>query len=283
MQEAIEQETIELVKIRVPSYSSAYYDSDGHRVRIGEWYVVQNKYHTDLGEVLWTYPIQADKKPEKLYRLIRRANEDDMRRAAEYRVEESEAYQIALEKIAYHRLPMKLSRVRYSIDGDRIVFFFYADHRIDFRALVRDLARIFRCRIELIQIGVRDEAALIGGCGRCGMPLCCTTFLNDIQPVTIKMAKTQGLSLTPSKISGSCGRLLCCLQYENTWYSQTKAYMPKPGHRVKSPRGPGVVAEVNLFEETVTVRFRDGETEVFEAHELENARTGRFYGTKDGD
>ncbi len=221
-------------------------------------------------------------KPSKLYKLLRRANEDDLRRAAEYRVEEPEAYQIALEKITAHKLPMKLSRVRYSADGDRIVFFFYADHRIDFRALVRDLARIFRRRIELIQIGVRDEASLIGGCGRCGMPLCCTTFLNEIQPVTIRMAKTQSLSLTPSKISGSCGRLLCCLQYENTWYSQVKTYMPKPGYRVNTPRGPGFVEEVNLFSEIVKVRLRDGEIEEFDANQLENSRhpRGARYGSR---
>ena len=272
------QEVVELVKIRIPSYGSAYYEPNGHRARIGEWYVVEDKYHHDLGEVLWKYPCGVDKIPPNLYKLVRRANEDDLMRAAEYRVEESEAYQIALEKIAYHRLPMKLSRVRYSIDGDRIVFFFYADHRVDFRALVRDLARIFRRRIELIQIGVRDEAALIGDCGRCGMPLCCTTFLKDIQPITIKMAKTQGLSLTPSKISGSCGRLLCCLQYENTWYAWAKSYMPKRGHRVQTPRGLGIVEDVTLFDESMRVRFRGGETEEYEANQAENARRGSRYG-----
>lgn len=154
---------------------------------------------------------------------------------------------------------MKLSSVKYTLDGERIIFYFTATQRVDFRYLVKDLARTFNKRIEMIQVRVRDEASMLSGCGRCGRPLCCSTFIGDFKSIHIRMAKTQDVSLTPEKISGVCGRLLCCLQYENDWYLEAQRKMPKVNERVNAPQGEGIVEAVNLFKETVQVILDDGE------------------------
>ncbi len=161
------------------------------------------------------------------------------------------------KKIAAHKLEMKLVDVECSFDGNKIIFFFTADGRVDFRELVKDLAGVFRTRIELRQIGVRDEAKMLGGLGICGQPFCCSRFLRDFQPVSIKMAKTQNLSLNPAKISGSCGRLMCCLKYEQHAYEDAQTRMPKNDSFVQTPDGPGNISAVNLVRETVTVRLDD--------------------------
>ena len=191
-------------------------------------------------------------------RPVRRiAGEEDKRTAEKNRQREKEAMIVCEKKIAAHKLEMKLVDVECSFEGNKIIFFFTADGRVDFRELVKDLAGVFHARIELRQIGVRDEAKMLGGLGICGQPFCCKRFLEDFQPVSIKMAKTQNLSLNPAKISGSCGRLMCCLKYEQHAYEDAQTRMPKNDSFVQTPDGPGNISAVNLVRETVTVRLDD--------------------------
>ena len=174
---------------------------------------------------------------------------------AHNRTREKEAFDICQRKILQHNLEMKLVRVECSFEGNKILFFFTADGRVDFRELVKDLASVFRARIELRQIGVRDEAKMLGGLGICGRPFCCAQFLDDFVPVSIKMAKTQSLSLNPTKISGTCGRLMCCLKYEQDAYEDALKRMPKNDSFVQTPDGPGNICDVNVLKETVHVRL----------------------------
>lgn len=209
-------------------------------------------------------PYEGDDAEPPLKPVIRKADEDDRRRLEEIREKEREAFQICLDKIAAHGLPMKLVSVDHTFDGNKIIFYFTADGRVDFRELVRDLAAVFRTRIELRQIGVRDEAKMMGGRGSCGRDLCCTSWLREFTPVSIRMAKEQNLSLNPAKISGICGRLMCCLRYESETYARARREMPAVGSRVNTPQGEGRVAAVNMFKAAVTVRFDDAkESETF--------------------
>ena len=192
---------------------------------------------------------------EPLRTVVRIATDNDRHTAAYNRGREKEAFDICQKKIAQHGLEMKLVRAECSFDGSKLLFFFTADGRVDFRELVKDLAGVFRSRIELRQIGVRDEAKMLGGLGICGRPFCCSGYLDDFLPVSIKMAKTQNLSLNPTKISGTCGRLMCCLNYEQAAYEDAAARLPKADSFVLTPDGPGNVSDVNLLKETVTVRL----------------------------
>ena len=194
---------------------------------------------------------------QPLRAVLRIATDNDRHTAAYNRGREKEAFEICQKKIAQHKLEMKLVRVECSFDGSKILFFFTADGRVDFRELVKDLAGVFRARIELRQIGVRDEAKMIGGLGICGRPFCCAQFMDEFLPVSIKMAKTQNLSLNPTKISGTCGRLMCCLKYEQDAYEDAVKRMPKNDSFVLTPDGPGNVSDVNLLKETVNVRLDD--------------------------
>ena len=193
--------------------------------------------------------------------IIRIATEADIKRRDENESKKSEAMRICQEKIDKRGLEMKLIDVEYTFDNNKIVFYFTADGRIDFRELVKDLASVFRMRIELRQVGVRDEAKIIGGCGPCGKGLCCASWLTDFQPVSIKMAKTQNLSLNPGKISGICGRLMCCLKYENDVYIELRKGMPDSGEIVRTGDGKAKVVDSNIFRETVRVRLYTGEKE----------------------
>ena len=194
---------------------------------------------------------------QPLRAVLRIATDNDRHTAAYNRGREKEAFEICQKKIAQHKLEMKLVRVECSFDGNKILFFFTADGRVDFRELVKDLAGVFRARIELRQIGVRDEAKMLGGLGICGRPFCCAQFMDEFLPVSIKMAKTQNLSLNPTKISGTCGRLMCCLKYEQDAYEDAVKRMPKNDSFVLTPDGPGNVSDVNLLKETVNVRLDD--------------------------
>lgn len=194
---------------------------------------------------------------QPLRAVLRIATDNDRHTAAYNRGREKEAFEICQKKIAQHKLEMKLVRVECSFDGSKILFFFTADGRVDFRELVKDLASAFRARIELRQIGVRDEAKMLGGLGICGRPFCCAQFMDEFLPVSIKMAKTQNLSLNPTKISGTCGRLMCCLKYEQDAYEDAVKRMPKNDSFVLTPDGPGNVSDVNLLKETVNVRLDD--------------------------
>ena len=189
--------------------------------------------------------------------LIRIATDNDRHTAAYNRGREKEAFEVCKKKIQQHKLEMKLVRVECSFDGSKILFFFTADGRVDFRELVKDLASVFRARIELRQIGVRDEAKMIGGLGICGRPFCCSQFMDEFLPVSIKMAKTQSLSLNPTKISGTCGRLMCCLKYEQDAYEDAIKRMPKNDSFVLTPDGTGNVSDINVLKETVNVRLDD--------------------------
>ena len=192
-----------------------------------------------------------------LRRVLRKATETDQRIAAENREKEKRAFRICQQKIAEHKLDMQLVSAECAFDGSKILFFFTADGRVDFRDLVKNLAAIFRTRIELRQIGVRDKAKMVGGLGVCGRPFCCSEFLADFQPVSIKMAKTQNLSLNPTKISGTCGRLMCCLKYEQEAYEDLLKTAPKNDSFVDTPDGRGTVTDVNLLRQTVRVRMED--------------------------
>ena len=189
--------------------------------------------------------------------LIRIATDNDRHTAAYNRGREKEAFEVCKKKIQQHKLEMKLVREECSFDGSKILFFFTADGRVDFRELVKDLAGVFRARIELRQIGVRDEAKMIGGLGICGRPFCCSQFMDEFLPVSIKMAKTQSLSLNPTKISGTCGRLMCCLKYEQDAYEDAIKRMPKNDSFVLTPDGTGNVSDINVLKETVNVRLDD--------------------------
>ena len=189
--------------------------------------------------------------------LIRIATDNDRHTAAYNRGREKEAFEVCKKKIQQHKLEMKLVRVECSFDGSKILFFFTADGRVDFRELVKDLAGVFRARIELRQIGVRDEAKMLGGLGICGRPFCCAQFMDEFLPVSIKMAKTQSLSLNPTKISGTCGRLMCCLKYEQDAYEDAIKRMPKNDSFVLTPDGTGNVSDINVLKETVNVRLDD--------------------------
>lgn len=204
--------------------------------------------------------------------IIRKATPKDLRQVERNKEREKKAFTICQEKIAKHKLPMKLIDVDYTFDMGKIIFFFTADGRIDFRELVRDLASVFRTRIELRQIGLRDEAKMVGGIGCCGRPLCCATFLGDFKPVSIRMAKSQGMSLNPTKISGICGRLMCCLRYENALYTsgelkcascQQKSEQQKPpavGRKVITDEGTGTVLRIHMKDHTVKVQLENGHT-----------------------
>ena len=231
-----------------------YFDPKGLRVKMGDQVVVQTAQGPEFATCTEGNHEVADSAiVSPLCAVLRMATEND-RRVVEYnKKKESEAFDICEKKIADHGLDMKLVNVSASFDGNKIIFYFTADGRVDFRELVRDLASVFRARIELRQIGVRDEAKMIGGLGICGRPFCCSQFLDGFMPVSIKMAKTQNLSLNPTKISGTCGRLMCCLKYEQNAYEDAAKRMPKVESFVQTPDGPGNVKSVDLLRETVKV------------------------------
>ena len=198
-------------------------------------------------------------KDQELLPIIRLAQEEDEQAYKENKLAAQEAFPICKAEIDKHKLPMELVEAEYNLDRSRLLFYFTADGRVDFRLLVRDLAAVFRTRIELRQIGVRDEASLLGGMGICGRQLCCATFLNEFRPVSIKMAKEQNLSMNPAKISGACGRLLCCLRYEEAAYKDANKRLPQKGEEVRTSQGTGVIEHVNLLKETLKVRLDLGE------------------------
>ena len=235
-----------------------YFDPCGHQVKMGDQVIVETAQGPEFATCTeGNHEVEDSAIVKTLSPMLRLATDSDRRTVEQNKKRESEAFDICEKKIAAHGLEMKLVNVSASFDGSKIVFYFTADGRVDFRELVRDLAGVFRARIELRQIGVRDEAKMIGGLGICGRPLCCGSFLNEFQPVSIKMAKTQNLSLNPSKISGTCGRLMCCLKYEQEAYEDAVKRMPKNDSFVETPDGVGDVCQVNLLRETVKVRLDD--------------------------
>lgn len=254
-----------------------YFDPDALEIEIGDTVVVETVRGVELGECAMTpSEISDDEIVPPLRKVVRIATEEDLRQVNQNRENEQAAYDICLEKIAAHKIEMKLVNVEYAFDNSKIIFFFTANGRVDFRSLVKDLASVFKTRIELRQIGVRDEAKMLGGLGPCGRQICCGSFLGDFQPVSIKMAKEQNLSLNPTKISGLCGRLMCCLKYEQDNYEEARKKLPRVGKDVLTPDGQGHVLDVNVLRQTAKVRITINDTaEVREYPAAELKKIGR--------
>ncbi len=246
-----------IIGVRFKNTGKVYYFDPGqNQLEKGSQVVVETARGIECGEVVIPNKEVADSTIVKpLKPVLRPATPEDKRRAKENAEKEQRAMRVCQEKIAAHKLDMKLVDVEYTFDNSKILFYFTADGRVDFRDLVKDLASVFRTRIELRQIGVRDEAKMLGGLGICGRPFCCSQFLGDFQPVSIKMAKEQGLSLNPTKISGSCGRLMCCLKYEQDAYESLLRMTPKVGALVTTKEGKGVVCDANILTGVVKVRL----------------------------
>ena len=248
-----------VVSVRFRSGCKTYFFDPGElTVEAGQDIIVETAQGPEFAQCSQgNHEVPDQQVVQPLRAVLRIATDNDRHTAAYNRGREKEAFEICQKKIAQHKLEMKLVRVECSFDGSKILFFFTADGRVDFRELVKDLAGVFRARIELRQIGVRDEAKMLGGLGICGRPFCCAQFMDEFLPVSIKMAKTQNLSLNPTKISGTCGRLMCCLKYEQDAYEDAVRRMPKNDSFVLTPDGPGNVSDVNLLKETVNVRLDD--------------------------
>ena len=254
---------VEVIGVRFRDVGKVYYfDPGALKMKKGDRAIVETARGIECGEVaMANREVEDANVVFPLKKVIRIATPEDLRRVAENEKKQKEAFSICEKKIAEHKLDMKLVDVEYTFDNNKILFYFTAEGRVDFRNLVKDLASVFRTRIELRQIGVRDEAKMLGGLGVCGKPFCCSTFLGEFQPVSIKMAKEQGLSLNPTKISGTCGRLMCCLKYEQEAYEDLLRRTPKNGALVQTPEGKGVVVEQNLLTGILKVRL-DKEPEV---------------------
>ena len=270
---------ITVIGVRFKKAGKVYYfDPSDVWPRPGENVVVETMRGLELGEVVTgAREVTDDQIVQPLKKVLRAALPEDIQRAEINAQKEKEAMPICQERIRAHKLDMKLVDVEYTFDNSKIIFYFTADGRVDFRELVKDLASIFKMRIELRQIGVRDEAKMLGGLGACGRTICCAAFLGDFQPLSIKMAKEQNLSLNPVKISGQCGRLMCCLRYEQDFYEQMLKKVPRVGSEVITPEGPGVVSDIHVVREKVKVRIRtsDDSYDVREFGIDEIARQGR--------
>lgn len=258
----------EVISIRFKNGGKDYFfDPDGNKVKVGDKIIVEMQRGKEMGTVSETnHEVDDDKIVKPLRKMLRFATQKDFDRIEENHKKEAEAFKICEKKIEEHKLDMKLTKVEYSFDSSQIVFFFTADGRVDFRELVKDLASEFHTRIELRQIGVRDEAKMLGGIGICGQPYCCKQFLNDFEAVSIKMAKEQGLSLNPTKVSGSCGRLMCCLKYEQDAYEHLSSFTPKVGAIVKTRDGKATVIDSNLISGNLIVKLVDTESMPFKVH-----------------
>lgn len=251
----------EIIQIELKGERSDYFlNKKRLPIEVGDYVVVQVERGRDMGKVIRTG--EELKKVTKIrpvtQEVLRKATEEDMVKFEENKKKEEEARKVCEEKIAEHNLPMKLVDVEYQLDGSKITFFFTADERVDFRELVKDLAAVYKTRIELRQIGVRDEAKRLGGIGSCGRKYCCTTFLQEFEPVTLRMARDQSLSVSPTKISGACGRLMCCLAFERDYYMEVAKRLPKVGTKVKTIYGEATVTGIDIFSQAVTVEDENG-------------------------
>ena len=253
------EQSVEVVDIQFrPGQKVYFFDPNGLSLSAGDHVIIDTARGPEFGLCTGgNHRIAGKDVVAPLRQVIRIANDHDERVVAENRSKEKRAYEICIQKIADHGLDMQLVSAEYAFDGSKILFFFTADERVDFRELVKNLASIFHTRIELRQIGVRDKAKMVGGLGICGRPFCCASFLDDFQPVSIKMAKTQNLSLNPTKISGTCGRLMCCLKYEQEAYEDLIRNSPKVDSFVDTPEGRGTVIELDLLRSRVKVRMED--------------------------
>lgn len=253
---------VKVIGVRFKNTGKMYYfNPNGFEIKNGMNVIVETARGVEFGEAVSDIKeIEDEEAVLPLKDVIRIATEEDVQTHNSNIEKEKTAFDVCNEKIAKHELQMKLIDVEYTFDGNKILFYFVADTRIDFRELVKDLAAVFKTRIELRQVGVRDQAKAVGGLGICGRVICCASATGEFQPVSIKMAKEQSLSLSPTKISGTCGRLMCCLKYEQEAYEDAIHRLPGVGSIVETPEGQGVITEVNLLRETVKIRL-DRETE----------------------
>src|SRR6056297_342354 len=251
-----------------------YFDPDDVELEKGDFVIVETARGIEFGEVVMGVKDVEDKEiVAPLKTVIRKATIQDKEKNDVNKGLEDEAFDICLEKIDKHGLPMDLIDVEYTFDHNKILFYFTADGRVDFRELVKDLARVFKTRIELRQIGVRDEAKMIGGLGPCGRRTCCDTFLRDFDPISIQLAKDQELALNPAKISGLCGRLMCCLKYENEYYEQITEEMPEVGEKLTLTNGSKAeVVDRNLVKQIVKLKNKDGDVIKFDLEEIKEIK-----------
>ena len=274
-----ENQTVEVVDIQFrPGQKVYYFDPAGQTFQAGDHVIIDTARGPEFGYCAGgNHTIAAKDVVTPLRSVLRLATAEDEKTLARNRSEEKRAFEICQQKIAAHGLDMQLVSAEYAFDGSKILFFFTADERVDFRELVKNLASVFHTRIELRQIGVRDKAKMVGGLGICGRPFCCASFLDDFQPVSIKMAKTQNLSLNPTKISGTCGRLMCCLKYEQEAYEDLLRTAPKTESFVDTPEGRGTVVEVDLLRQRVKVRMEDAPDtiSVFQNSDIAVLRNGK--------
>ena len=270
---------VEVVDIQFrPGQKVYFFDPAGVTYRTGDHVIMDTARGPEYGIVAaGNHTISARDVVSPLRCVLRKANEADERIVEDNRAKERRAYEVCLQKIEQHGLDMQLVSAECAFDGSKILFFFTADERVDFRELVKNLASVFHTRIELRQIGVRDKAKMVGGLGTCGRPFCCASFLDDFQPVSIKMAKTQNLSLNPTKISGTCGRLMCCLKYEQEAYEDLLRRTPKEESFVDTPEGRGTVVGINLLRQQVKVRMEDAPeiVNVFANEDIAVLRSGK--------
>ncbi len=272
---------MEIVGIKFKDTGKVYYfDPKGIKMQLGDKAIVETARGLECGEVaLANKNVAEENIVQPLKKVVRKATDADINKVSENAQKEKDAFVQCEQKIEEHKLEMKLVDVEITFDNTKILFYFTADGRVDFRELVKDLAGLFRTRIELRQIGVRDEAKMIGGIGICGRPFCCTSYLNGFQPVSIKMAKEQGLSLNPVKISGVCGRLMCCLKYEQEAYLDLLRTTPKVNAIVNTAEGRGIVVDQNLLTGKLTVRLDkdpDAAPQVFKVSEVKVIKDGRI-------
>lgn len=250
-----------------------FFDPEDLDIKMGDKVIVETAMGEEMGDVVVNKKeLPDDKITNPLKKVVRIATKEDLKNLEYYKSKEPEAFKICEEKIKKHKLDMNLTDVEYKFDGSKVLFYFTADGRIDFRELVKELAGIFKTRIELRQIGVRDEVKRIGGNGVCGRELCCCSFLGNFETVSIKMAKEQNISLNPSKISGNCGRLMCCLKYEQEVYEDKLKKLPKIGAIVKTQDGEGVVDNVEILKEQLKVKFKDGDEYFYKKYDAKDVK-----------
>lgn len=263
---------IEVVGVRFKSVGKIYYFApNGIQFKKGDFAIVETVRGTEIGEVmLENRGVEEERVVSPLKPVLRKATDDDFKKVEEIKKKEKRAFDICLEKIRQHNLSMNLVDVEYTFDENKILFYFTADGRVDFRELVKSLASVFKTRIELRQIGVRDEAKMLGGIGVCGRPICCNSFLGEFQPVSIKMAKEQNLSLNPTKISGTCGRLMCCLKYEQSTYEEMLRFVPRVDAVVDTPDGRGTVIENNVLAGIVKVKIDTEDGSLVSVYDAKN-------------
>lgn len=271
----------EVIGVRFKEVGKVYYfDPDGKQLKKGDRVIVETVRGIECGEVAMdNREIDDEQIVKPLKKLIRIADEKDIAQFKANKAKEKDAFAICQQKIANHNLEMKLVDVEYTFDGGKVLFYFTADGRVDFRELVKDLAGVFKTRIELRQIGVRDESKMLGGLGICGRPFCCSSFLGEFQPVSIKMAKEQGLSLNPTKISGACGRLMCCLKYEQNAYEHLLKITPKPGAIVETKEGAGTVTDFSLLTGKLKVQLHnnpDAQPKIFDRRDVKLVKDARI-------